>query len=67
MTVDLATGSAVGFTSVAGIENVIGGSAFDTLTGNTGNNRLDGGARSTTPSRAAPATTPTSSTTPATR
>ena len=37
-------GSATGFTSIAGIENVIGGSAFDTLTGDSGNNRLDGGA-----------------------
>ena len=42
--VNLATGSATGFTSIAGIENVTGGSAFDTLTGDTGNNRLDGGA-----------------------
>ena len=42
--VNLATGSATGFTSIAGIENVTGGSAFDTLTGDTGNNTLDGGA-----------------------
>ena len=42
--VNLATGSATGFTSIAGIENVTGGSVVDTLTGDTGNNRLDGGA-----------------------
>jgi Ca2+-binding RTX toxin-like protein len=44
VTVNLATPSATGFSSIAGIENVIGGSVADTLTGNSGNNRLDGGA-----------------------
>ena len=29
--------------SIAGIENVIGGSGVDLLTGDNGNNRLDGG------------------------
>ena len=44
MTVNLSLGSATGFTSIAGIENVIGGSFDDTLTGDSGDNRLDGGA-----------------------
>ena len=37
------TPSATGFASIAGIENVTGGSGDDTLTGDSGNNRLDGG------------------------
>src|SRR5262249_15296604 len=45
VTVNLATGSATGFTSpIAGIENVTGGDGVDSLTGDDGNNRLDGGA-----------------------
>ena len=44
VTVNLSLGSATGFTSIAGIENVIGGSFDDTLTGDSGDNRLDGGA-----------------------
>ena len=43
VTVNLATPSATGFASIAGIENVIGGSGVDSLTGDNGNNRLDGG------------------------
>ena len=43
LAVNLATGSAPGFASIAGIENVTGGSNGDTLTGDSGNNRLDGG------------------------
>ena len=42
VTVNLGAGTATGFTSIASIENVIGGSGGDTLTGNAGNNRLDG-------------------------
>ena len=45
VTVDLGavTPTADGFASVAGIENVVGGSLGDSLTGNSGNNTLDGG------------------------
>jgi Ca2+-binding RTX toxin-like protein len=43
VTVNLATGTATGFASIAGIENVIGGAGTDTLIGDSGNNRLDGG------------------------
>ena len=44
VTVNLATpGATGGFASIAGIENVIGGSGADSLTGDSGNNRLDGG------------------------
>ena len=42
--VNLETGSASGFTSVAGIENVTGGSGSDTLTGDGLGNALTGGA-----------------------
>jgi len=44
VTVNLATLVASGFTSIAGIENVTGGSGGDTLTGNDGANVLSGGA-----------------------
>ncbi|MDO8972770.1 hypothetical protein [Reyranella sp.] len=43
VTVDLGTGSATGFTSIAGVENVTGGSGADSLTGNSGDNVLAGG------------------------
>ena len=45
VTVDLGavTPTADGFASVAGIENVVGGSLGNSLTGNSGNNTLDGG------------------------
>ena len=43
MTVNLTTGTASGFTSIAGIENVTGGSGNDTLTGNASANTLSGG------------------------
>ena len=43
LAVNLATGSAPGFASIAGIENVTGGSNSDVLTGDSANNRLDGG------------------------
>ena len=43
VTVDLGTGSATGFTSIAGVENVTGGSGADSLTGNAGDNVLAGG------------------------
>jgi len=43
VTVNLATGTATGFESVANIENVTGGAGNDTLTGNTGANALNGG------------------------
>ena len=41
------TPTADGFASVTGIENVVGGSLGDLLTGNTGNNTLDGEAAPT--------------------
>ena len=45
VTANLATGSASGFTSIAGIENVTGGSGSDALTGAAGvTNTLTGGA-----------------------
>ena len=44
VTVSLATGSASGFTSIAGIENVTSGSGNDTLTGDGLVNNLNGGA-----------------------
>src|SRR5262249_58488033 len=44
VTVNLATGSASGFTSLTAIENVTGGSGNDTLTGSAGANTLTGGA-----------------------
>ena len=67
VTVNLGTPSATGFTSVAGIENVTGGSGNDSLTGDAGVNVLTGGAGNDTldggagPTRwsVAPATTPT--------
>ena len=42
--VDLSAGTASGFTSVANIENVTGGSGADTLTGDVNANLLNGGA-----------------------
>ena len=42
--VNLGTSSASGFTSIAGIERVIGGNGADTLTGDNLDNRLEGGA-----------------------
>jgi Ca2+-binding RTX toxin-like protein len=44
ISVNLATGSASGFTSIANIENVTGGSGNDTLVGNASANTLNGGA-----------------------
>jgi Ca2+-binding RTX toxin-like protein len=44
VSVNLSTGAASGFASVAGIERVIGGSGNDTLTGDGADNRLDGSA-----------------------
>ena len=44
VTVDLATGAASGFTSIANISNVIGTTQADTLTGGAGANTLNGGA-----------------------
>jgi Ca2+-binding RTX toxin-like protein len=44
VTVNLTTGAATGFTSIANIENVTGGAGQDTLTGNAGTNVLVGGA-----------------------
>ncbi|MBN9022953.1 MAG: hypothetical protein J0H08_12845, partial [Rhizobiales bacterium] len=43
VTVNLGTGAASGFSTIAGIENVTGGNAGDTLTGNAEANRLEGG------------------------
>ncbi|PWB58500.1 MAG: hypothetical protein C3F17_18490, partial [Bradyrhizobiaceae bacterium] len=48
VTVDLAAGSATGFTSIANIENVTGGAGNDTLTGDDSANVLDGGGGSDT-------------------
>ena len=48
MTVNLSTPSATGFVSIAGVENVTGGSGNDTLTGDGGANVLDGGLGSDT-------------------
>jgi Ca2+-binding RTX toxin-like protein len=42
--IDLGAGTASGFTSITGIENVTGGSGNDTLRGSSGNNTLNGGA-----------------------
>ena len=42
--VHLSTGSASGFATIAGVENVTAGSGNDTLTGNALVNRLAGGA-----------------------
>ncbi len=44
VTVNLANGSATGFTSISNIENVTGGSGNDILTGDNGANVLIGGA-----------------------
>src|SRR5262249_17825606 len=44
VTVNLATGTATGFTSIAGVEEVLGGSGNDALTGDAGPNILAGGA-----------------------
>ena len=43
VTVNLATGTATGFTSIAGVENAVGGSGNDVLTGDAGLNFLTGG------------------------
>jgi Ca2+-binding RTX toxin-like protein len=43
VTVDLGGGTATGFSSISGIENVTGGSGNDTLTGGDGTNVLAGG------------------------
>ena len=43
VTVNLVDGTASGFTSIAGIENVTGGSGNDTLIGDAGDNSLNGG------------------------
>ena len=66
LAVNLATGSAPGFTSIAGIENVTGGSNGDTSSPATA--PITGSTAAPAPTRwpAAPATTPTSSTIPAT-
>jgi len=42
VSVNLATGSASGFASIAGVERVTGGTAGDTLTGDAAANRLSG-------------------------
>ena len=44
VTVNLAAGTASGFTTIANVENVTGGGGNDTLTGNAANNVLIGGA-----------------------
>jgi len=44
VTVDLTAGTASGFTTIANIENVTGGTGADTLTGNAEANVLRGGA-----------------------
>src|SRR5262245_15259350 len=44
VTVNLATGTGTGFTSIAGVENVFGGSGNDVLTGDAEPNSLAGGA-----------------------
>ncbi len=44
VTVNLATGIAAGFTTIANVENVTGSGGNDTLTGNATNNVIDGGA-----------------------
>ncbi len=44
VTVNLGTGTASGFASIAGIENVTGGQGGDTLTGDANANTLNGGA-----------------------
>ena len=44
VTVNLAAGTATGFASVAGFENVTGGTGNDSLTGNASANTLTGGA-----------------------
>ena len=44
VTVNLGTGTGTGFTSIAGVENVLGGSGNDVLTGDAGPNSLAGGA-----------------------
>ena len=66
VTVNLATPSATGFASIAGIENVIGGRASTRSPATTGTT-ASMAAPAPTQWPAASATTPTSSTTPATR
>lgn len=48
LTVNLLQSNATGFTSIAGVENVTGGSGSDDLTGDAHDNVLDGGAGSDT-------------------
>jgi len=43
ISVDLAAGTATGFTSISGVENVIGGSGNDTFAGDENNNIFNGG------------------------
>jgi Ca2+-binding RTX toxin-like protein len=43
VTVNLATGTASGFASMAGVDNVTGGNSGDTLTGNGAANTINGG------------------------
>jgi serralysin len=42
ISVDLAAGTATGFASIAGVENLIGGDGGDTLTGDGGANKING-------------------------
>ena len=49
VTVDLCAPSATGFASIAGVENVTGGSGDDTLTGDGGANALERRRRRRTP------------------
>ncbi len=48
VTVDLASGTASGFTSIVGVENATGGSGDDLFIGDAGNNAFVGGAGSDT-------------------
>ena len=43
VTVNLSTGTATGFSSIAGVENITGGSGNDILTGDSNANTLNGG------------------------
>jgi Ca2+-binding RTX toxin-like protein len=44
VSVDLGAGTATGFASIAGVENLIGGTGGDTLVGDAGNNKINGNA-----------------------